>query len=284
MRARRGLVVTNWFRGRTEQSLIHGQLAGRSGRSDDVETVMTQAVAYGFGGLHERALPLYRRAIELDPLNAEAFLMLLGNLWDSNSKDAIQAGSEFLRLFGDYHETHNYLAFAHQLLGNYETAREHYEKAITHSPPGEPNFDSLVFAGILLDELGERERAEEVWRRGVEELKPRLEAYPDNFRTRSILACFYGLLGERAAFVAEETRALEVAGPVEVHYLMAVHARLGDTERAMELLASSVQPGRLLFRWQGFLQLAFAPPMESERFDEFVKEYEAEERRLRELY
>ena len=247
---------------------------------------MVRAEAYAFGGLHERALPLFHQAIRLDPANSEAYWMLMGTSWALDSKEAVRAGDDFLRLFGDDHEVHNYLAFAHQLLGNYDRALEHYEAAITGSSSGEPSLDPLLFGGILSDELGDRGRAEELWRWGVELVEPKLEAYPDNYRMRLILTCFYGLLGEDAAFFAQEQRALETADfhAFALNYLVAVHARRGETERAIELLTSSVRPGQTIWGWDAFLRLAFAPPLESEAFGEILEANDAEMRRLGELY
>ena len=69
-----------------------------------------------------------------------------------------------------------------------------------------------------------------------------------------------------------------------LQYLAAVHARLGEMEKAIELLRGVVREGRIQPSWKAFLRLAFAPPPKSEAFEELVREYEAEARRLRELY
>ena len=97
----------------------------------------------------------------------------------------------YFRLFGDYHEVHKYVACSHQVLGKYELAREHYKKA-----KADANLDALILGGILYDRLGDAERADQAWRKGIELIKPMLEAYSDNTRMRLLPACFYGLLGE----------------------------------------------------------------------------------------
>ena len=285
MRARRGLIWVNFIMGRTEAQLIQAREAARLGRPDDVETLLTRARGYAAGPMAERATSLYRRAIELDPVNEEAHAFLAISTLVAEPERTIAAGNEFFRLFGDYHEVHNYVAQSYQLLGNYERAREHYEKAIKSSPSGDPHLESLLFGGILMDQLGDRAQAEKAWRAGVESLTAKLEAYPDNPGIRLFLACFYGLLGEQDSSLAEEERALASNVSVwSLYYLAAVRARLGDTERAIELLRRVVRRGRIEPWWESFLRLAFAPPMESEAFDEFVREYEREAERLRELY
>ncbi len=285
MRAHRGLTYVNFLSGRTEAQLIQAREAARLGRPDDVETLLTRARGYLLGPMGERASSLYRRAIELDPVNAEAHAYLTINTWATEPERTVEAGKEFFRLFGDYHEVHNYVAYSYQLLGNHERAREHYEKAIKSSPSGDPNLESLLFRGILMDQLGDRAQAEKAWWAGVESVTAKLEAYPDNAGMRLLLACFYGLLGEQASSLAEEERALasNVSG-YAWYYLAAVRARLGDTERAIELLRRVVRRGRIEPLWEPFLRRAFAPPMRSEAFDQFVKEYEAEAQRLREKY
>ena len=57
----------------------------------------------------------------------------------------------------------------------------------------------------------------------------------------------------------------------------------GDTEWAIELLRLSVSSGMISPAWRAYLQLASQTLLEAEAFETFVKEYEAEERRLREL-
>ena len=258
--------------------MVEVQHAGRVGRPDDVETLLTQARGYAFGALTDRAPPLYRRAIELDPANEEAHAYLAIATW--GTEQSVVIGNKSLRLFGDYHEVHNFVAHSHAILGNEELAREHYDKAMADS-----NLDALVFGGMFLDRLGDRELAENAWRRGIELTKPKVELYPDNQRMRLLLACFYGLLGERASMLAEEQGALENADVSDwtLLELAAVHAGLGETERTFELLRRSLRLGLVLPYWRRFLQLA-APNLESEALEAFVLEYEAEEQRLRKLY
>ena len=85
----------------------------------------------------------------------------------------------------------------------------------------------------------------------------KLGANPDMVKMRLFLACFYGLVGERALFLAEEERALSAdLNAWELHYLAGVHAVLGETERAAELLLSTVRRGRLHTQWKLLFDLA----------------------------
>ena len=85
--------------------------------------------------------------------------------------------------------------------------------------------------------------------------------------------------------LAEEEGALENADFMDwsLFELAAVHANLGETERTFELLRRSLRLGMVLPYWQRYLRLG-APNLESEALAAFAMEFEAEERRLRELY
>ena len=116
-------------------------------------------------------------------------------------------------------------------------------------------------------------------------IEPKLEAYPDDIRTRSLLACFYGLLGERASFLAEEERVVSSGfNAGDFYILAAVAAKLGETDRAVELLRHTVWLGGISPLWERPFELAGVSLPASEALDEFHREYEALERRLRETY
>ena len=63
-----------------------------------------------------------------------------------------------------------------------------------------------------------------------------------------------------------------------------VHAKLGEPDRAVELLRRMVKHGHLSALWERDFDPASVPLPESEAFDEFLKEYEALEQRLRGMY
>lgn len=85
--------------------------------------------------------------------------------------------------------------------------------------------------------------------------------------------------------LAREATALEDPdiNSFELFELAAVHAGLGETEKAAELNRRSLQLDLVAPYWKTYLQLA-APNLESKMIDGFLAEHEAEARRLRELY
>jgi len=254
---------------------------------------MARAQAYHFGGPLDRASTLYRQVLKTDPANQGAQWLLASAPLDVEGGKAIEAGKAYFRRFDDDPVLHLWIALDEHLLGNAESAREHYEKATGLGRQQDVlpvvtggALEAFLFGGLLYEQLGARDRAEEAWSVGVEMVKPRREAHPDNVRMRLLLASFYGLLGERASMLAEEKRGLQTAdfSPPQVHVLAAVHAKRGDTERAVELLRRSLRQGLVDPTWEIYRRQAGAPLPKSEGFDQFLREFEAEERRLRAMY
>ena len=97
------------------------------------------------------------------------------------------------------------------------------------------------------------------------------------------LACFYGVLGEKAAFLAEAERALSANVNLwELYYLAAVLVRTGETERASQLLLRIVRHGRIRPNVDWFFEaIASMPAPTSDTYKELV---ETQRRRFREMY
>ena len=283
LRARRGLVEVHFLRGHSEACLIQGREAARLGRQNDVETLLARGEAYWSGGLGERSRPLLRRVMELDPVNQAAYHLFVTASWADEPQHTADVYDAYVRRFGESGFLQPWVGTAHYFLGNYDEARELYSKALTAEGDDPPW--AHFFAGLFFDEMGERERAEEVWYRGIEVTKRTLDDYPDHVGMRLFLASFLGLVGERDSFLVEEERALEIAdvNPFELPALAAVHAKLGESERAVELLRRSLRSGRIDKLALAALEIA-GVRLDSPPYDQFLKEYEAEVQRLGELY
>lgn len=283
MRARRGLILVHYYEGRTEEILGQGELAARYGRDDDVETLRTLAYAYGFGVEQERALLLFRRILERNPSDEEARYQVVLASWDDYPEEAIAAGNEYVRRFGDDSELHHYVAYAYVLSEDLEGARRHYDLAID-PPLGEPSLEARVYGGILYDELGERREAEAIWRRGLALVEPRLEAHPDNLRMRVFTACYRGLLGEEEAILREGERVVsEGLASDDLQYLMSVLMRLGKGDAAVRLGRSMLRAGFVVRPDIARPKLAFAT-LDTEDYRRYQAELEAEQARLRARY
>ncbi|HXV60342.1 MAG TPA: hypothetical protein VEK15_06575, partial [Vicinamibacteria bacterium] len=296
MRARRGLINVHYQRGHLEACLMEGREAVRLGNPHDVETLLTQATAYQLGGLAEEGAALFREVLEIDPVNQEAQWRLVTSTWLGERELIVEAGRSYLRRFGDDPEIHMFVAFAHHLLGHTERARGHYEQAVGLPARGDSTAEAtaepaaLFFGGLLYEQLGEPDRATELWQLGVDIYRPRLEESPDNRRFGLILAGFYGLLGDRGSMRAIEERTLGGADWIswEVHWLALVHALRGEPDLAIELLHRALKLGLVdssrVPAWEVYFRVADVPMPENEAFTRFVGEYRAEARRLRETY
>ena len=278
MSARSGLCFVHIYLSNSEVCLVQAQEAARFGRPNDVATLLAEARGYGFGGLTEEGLALYRRAIELDPANAEANFML--TVVAIGSQESVESAARYQRRFGDYSELHLWAGHSQFLLGNLERAREHYESAVAGG-----SISAFLYGGIVHHRLGHTLRAQEVWRSGVERIEPQLELHPGNLRLRLLLAGLYGLLGDRDRMASEEEQALTDDGVVDwtLVQLATVYAALGDDEGAAVRLRRVFEAGCTTWTWPSIAKRALGETP-SPAIDAFIVEAEADIERLRELY
>ena len=128
------------------------------------------------------------RIIALDPFNEGAYwFRAAGQIaWGGDYEAGISAGEDYFAIFGfDDAEIHTWMGYAYHLLGDLDSAELHYARALRLF--GE-NASPYIFirAGALHKEIGDEERARELWTQGQVSLGQRLAAYPDNYRARII--------------------------------------------------------------------------------------------------
>jgi len=287
MTARSGMVSLSFFKGQSEAALAQGRAAATLAEADDVEALLVQAKAFGMAGLPDLTLPLLDRVIELDPANQEASLYrVLAHAWADDLERLIAAGDDHLQRFGSNLEVETLVAQAHHVLGSLGEARRHYESAIalvgqTESAGGAV-ASALLYSGMLFDQAGERDRAEDQWQQGLELAEASLTDYPDNIGIRLIRAMFQGLLGDRAALAGAWQQALDGNfNAYQLHSLAATHVALGDVDSAVDVLTRTVELGSIAPLWK--LQLSVASPavLESDAFQPFLETYAATAQRLR---
>jgi len=264
MPARSGLCMASFYAGRGGDCLVQAKEAAQYGPEDEVETLLARGRGFTFDGLTQRGAALYRRALRLDPTNAEALAFLTVATW--GSQESIDIGNRYLQRFGDYAEVQTYMAHSYYMLGDYEGARESYAAAIAGS-----NVEAMIYGGMLYSELGDTEGADTIWRSGIGLIESRLEVYPDNPHNRLCLASLYGLVGESDLMRAEEDKALKQPGrsSFALYYLAAVYAKLEDWEHAKALIQRAVGSGAMMpshIRFQGLSSL------EAAAFDDFYAE------------
>jgi len=285
MKARRGLMHLNFQRGRAEENLILGREAERFGRGQDVETLLARATGFQFGGLHERATPLLREVVRIDPENLEAHWRLVTNNFGTEDEIAVEAAETFFRRFGEDPEVHLYAGISHQLLGDTGRAIEHYERAIgPDASAAERVPEAILFGGLLHERLGNSTRANELWQLGVDVFAPKVEESPNNSRLILILGSFHGLLRDDNSLRAMEARADVGENWWATSLLAAVHLTRGEASRTAELLRESAQHGFVEESWSVFLRLTGVPFPETTAFRSFVRAQTSERSRMRSTY
>jgi TolB-like protein len=292
MRARRGLNLIEFYRGRDDSTLQFARDAARA-NSDDIEALLARAEAYALNGPEDPAGPLLERVRALDPGNqAAAWLFVIMSHRLVRLDDAARYADDYVRRFGDDPFVHVLGGSAREQLSDLAGARDRFDRATSRlmQAPVEPgsatayDLSALLMAGAFHARQGPTERAQELWRMGLQLTRDALAIDPDSIGMRLYLASFLGLLKDRPAFAREESAALALVeaadvNPWELLYLAGAHAELGDEARALEVLRSQLRRGRLAGRvW---LTIA-APSLRGTReLAELEREYSAEVERRR---
>ena len=295
MRARRGLMHLQFYRGHSEEGLRLAQEVTRLG-SDDIETLLATSEAYTLHGLPYVAAPLLRQVLALDPGNENAaWLGLLRIFYSEQFDEGASLADAYVRQFGDNPYVNAMGGYAYLRLGDIDGARQRYDRAAEQWDGWSAelglataiNMDALASAGVFYDRHGQPDRAQALWRKGLELTQAALENDPDSIGLHLFLASFHGYLGERALFQSEEADALATLvdaniNPYGLLYLVGAHAHLGNTERALDILRRQLRDGRLPAL--GYVGTVAPTLLDTSEFTDFRREYEAERQRLRDRY
>ncbi len=283
MRARRGLIHIETERGRSEEALIQAREARRAGRRNDVESLLAEAEGYIMGGLKQLALPIFRRVLELDPLNeAASWWLVLTGTWTGDLEAAVEAGESYFSKFGDDGQAHVWVGVALYGLGRLDEAEEHYEKAMNGRQDLAELF-ALLFRGHLQQEAGRQGEARATWEAGLEAVRGRLERVGPVPRLVLLRATFATCLDDVPSSGALRELMDQNTPGWEVPVLAAALARQGDWQRSAEVLRWSLDQGNLLTMWQGaFRGLGLDP--RAAGLGDFVQALEAKRLELRQRF
>lgn len=295
MRARRGLNLIEFYRGRTEIGLQFARDAARLG-NDDIETMLARAEAYAQNAPEGLAEPLLNRVVQLDPGNqTAAWLRLIGFHRTNRPEDTARDADAYIRDFGDDPFVYVVGADAYEHLGDIARARDLYDRATAHllvptlAPGSVTAYDltALLTAGIFHAAHDDTERAHRLWRRGLELSEENLAGDPEAVGMSLFRASFLGLLGDRPAFVRAETDAMALVAkddlnPWELVYLAGAHAHLGNTARALDVLRTIINRGRLTGRfWMAMIARSL---QEDPGYADVLRLYDDKERTRRRMY
>jgi serine/threonine-protein kinase len=283
MRARRGLIRIETEHGRAEEVLIQAREARRAGRPNDVESLLAEAEGYALAGLTELSLPVFRRVLELDPVNeAASWWLVLAEAWSGGFEAAVAAGEDYSSRFGYDGQIHTWVGVSHYALGRLDRAEAHYQEATTDKDDLATLF-SLLFLGHLQQDSGRHDEARSTWEAGLEAIRGRPEEVRLSTRLLFLGAAFETCLG--AGPSPEDLReALDQSTPsYEVALLAAGLARRGDWGRAAELLTRSLDKGGVLHYWRAVFK-GLGLDYRSARLGDFVPAFEARALELSERF
>jgi adenylate cyclase len=215
-----------------------------------------EAALFMLGASEEAGLSAAEKALSLDPTLAEAYAakgLALNQFGESAL--AIAAHAESLRLAPDSYVVRSCFAHTNMVLGNYEAAIEHYERAAQLL---EADYFCISLAAGLHLALGHREECTSISRRAMARIEREIALRPDN---QNALVCGAGTLGslgemERAKEWAMRALAIESDDDLRGNYNMAcMLAQLGELELALDQLekyAERMPPPRLAWLKRDF--------------------------------
>src|SRR5262249_17976951 len=172
----------NWAEAKTEL---------KSGADLDPNSSATQGLyGYYLAAMDQLtdALPLFRRACELDPFNTnDARALARCYNWLRRHKEAIDEASRALQLDPNHPLAHMQLAEAYVHKGRPEKAIDHLQRAIDR---GQQSPQVRGMLGYALAAAGQKVEAQKV----LDELKALAS---DHFGLAYLIACIYAALGDK---------------------------------------------------------------------------------------
>jgi TolB-like protein/tetratricopeptide (TPR) repeat protein/predicted Ser/Thr protein kinase len=273
-----------WLKGSGEDVMRVARAVRDAGLAD-ASAHIAQADCYYNAGLKREAVEASRRAIAVDPANADAHHRLVAGLnFGGQFREAVQTHTALVhRGFATSRSTLFAGESAFQL-GDLAGALRLYAGSLAVSPD---DVVALYAAGVAETKAGQPARGRQLWQRAVTVLGRQLDSFPDNPRHRTWRAMANAKLGHREAALADVAEVLKdkAPSPYLLENVGRVHAVLGDVSPAIDFFWRALRAGYTDFYWVPLLEahgldyLAANP-----RYQEFVKALEAEHERLRKLY
>ena len=201
------------------------------------------------GVSEEPGLSSAEKALSLDPTLAEAYAAKGFALWElGESALAMTAHEESLRLAPDSYDVRACVAHTNLMLGNYEAAIEHYERAAQLL---EADYLCIGQSAACHFALGHREECASTARRALARIEREIALRPDNQDAMAGGASALGYLGEteRAKEWAMRALAIESDDDMRGNFNLACAlAQSDEPEQALNQLekyAEKMPPQRL---------------------------------------
>jgi len=232
-----------WDIGYAEEALKEGQEAIRD-TPGSIDSQLAMARAYHNAGMADKALPLTRRVLELDPANPTAKKLLIWNyLMTKQLPESINTGTKYLRHNAGDTNTTWAVVMAYMCLGSFKEATMVALEALQR----ESSYALWLLVGYAYRANGDNAAAIEAWTEGVETTLVRLEGFEENYRTHAWLANLYAALGDRdkALQEIELVYSAEPNNNYLLYRLAHAYAELGMSNDAVKLLQSAIKHGFL---------------------------------------
>jgi tetratricopeptide (TPR) repeat protein len=229
-------------------------------------------VSYNSIGDRERAVELFKKAIDLDPERESAYFNL-GNVYKEISEDrkAIDAYKKAIEIRPDYAMAYNNMGFVYGLMGEDEEAVESFRKAIEISPNRAHAYHNLANTyrkiGDLDEAINQYQRTIEIDAERTGAYRSLIEIYQEEKKyDKAVLICerliridrtdpklynnlgsLYGAAGRYRDAIAVYERAIAL-DPVYVkayNNLGVMYAKIGSHQKALDILdkALMLDPG-----------------------------------------
>ena len=206
------------------------------------EYAATQSIFLGGGDAScDIACAAADKAVKLAPQRADSFMARgFGHLAARRYVDAEQDFRKAIELDPQQKNAYHYLARAEHHQGKLKQSLEHLVRATEVNPD---DWESPMLAISHYQNMGDAEGAADIAKTALERVERHLEDYPDNPRAYYLGVGALQMLGRTEQAEAWAGRALELApGDPATHYNLACfYARSGNTERALDLLETSIQ-------------------------------------------
>jgi tetratricopeptide (TPR) repeat protein len=167
-----------------------------SDKLSEIDALSVRADAYFYGGLADKAIPLYAKMLQIDPDNRGALWHeVIASAWAIQPDRALDEGDKFLKRFGEEPEMHNWMGLAYQELREFDAAKVHYDRAIDLFGENSNEYVYL-YSSMLYRQLGDTAKAVAQLNEMRKHLRTKLGANPSNFRMEGLLASCNAALGE----------------------------------------------------------------------------------------
>lgn len=196
-----------------------------------------------------RAQELSFKALMYDSNLPEAYtaMGLSYFLW-GKLEEARASSRKAIELAPDDFIAHWTLGRIHFTNGEFEQAYDLFRRVTELKPTFVSGYEDLA---QTCDVLGRGDESRATRNRVLELLPNYLLQNPDDSRARMIYAVELALIDKKDESLREGSKALEISGddPMMLYNCACLHSRLGELQRAMEMLRQAVAKGHVNFGW-----------------------------------